>query len=85
MPIEAISTYAERKEEISLVLMDLMMPNLDGLTAIQALQKMNPHVKVIATSGLPASYQQALAANIKTFLLKPYTIEELLKAISNEQ
>lgn len=82
--IEAISTYAERKEEISLVLMDLMMPNLDGLTAIQALQKMNPQVKVIATSGLPASYQQALAANIKTFLLKPYTIEKLLKALNKE-
>ncbi|MDZ8052922.1 MAG: PAS domain S-box protein [Aulosira sp. ZfuVER01] len=81
--IEAIATYAKHKEEISIVLIDLMMPNLDGLTAIRAMQLINPQVKVIPTSGLPASAQKALPANIKTFLLKPYTLEELLNAINS--
>jgi two-component system, cell cycle sensor histidine kinase and response regulator CckA len=79
--IEALSLYAERQQEISVVVMDLMMPNLDGLTAIRALQKMNPQVKVIATSGLPTNRELALLAEVKTFLLKPYTVEELLNAL----
>jgi PAS domain S-box-containing protein len=47
---EAITLYAKRHREISLVIMDLLMPSMDGLVAIRTLQKINPHVKVIATS-----------------------------------
>jgi YesN/AraC family two-component response regulator len=61
--------------------MDRMMHNLDGLTAIHTMQRMNPQVKVIPTSGLPAIAQKTFPVNIKTFLLKPYTLEELLNAI----
>ncbi|NJM69558.1 MAG: PAS domain S-box protein [Scytonema sp. RU_4_4] len=80
--IEAIAIYAKRKDEISVVLMDLMMPNLDGLTTIHIMQRMNPQVKVILTSGLPANAQKTFPVNIKTFLLKPYTIKELLECIA---
>ena len=81
--IEAIAIYAEHKKEISLVLMDLMMPNMDGLTTIRAIHKINPHVKVIPTSGLPADLGKTFPLNIKTFLLKPYTIEQLLDAVNS--
>ncbi|KST66337.1 PAS domain S-box protein [Mastigocoleus testarum] len=81
--IEAITIYAEHKKEISLVLMDLMMPNMDGLTTIRAIHKINPHVKVIPTSGLPADPGKTFPPNIKTFLLKPYTIEQLLNAVNS--
>ncbi|GET39904.1 PAS domain S-box protein [Microseira wollei] len=79
--IEALSLYAQHQQEISVVLMDLMMPNLDGLTAIRALQKINPQVKAIATSGLSANSELALAVNVKTFLLKPYMLKDLLNAL----
>ncbi len=81
--IEAIAIYAEHKKEISLVLMDLMMPNMDGLTTIRAIHKINPQVKVIPTSGLPADLGKTFPLNIKTFLLKPYTIEQLLDAVNS--
>ncbi|MGL5063190.1 MAG: response regulator, partial [Microcoleus sp.] len=79
--IETLSIYTEYKQEINVVLIDVMMPDLDGLTAIRALQKMNPQVKVVATSGLPVNRELALSAGAARFLLKPYTIEELLNTL----
>jgi PAS domain S-box-containing protein len=78
--IEAIALYAQNRNKISAVLMDMMLPSLDGLTAIRTLQKINPEVKIIATSGLMSSSKltEASAVGIKTFLSKPYTVKELL-------
>ncbi len=81
--IEAIATYAQQQDQISLVLMDMMMPNMDGLTAIRTIHKINPKVKVIPTSGIPLDLQQISTFNIKTFLLKPYTIQQLLNAVNS--
>ncbi|MDJ0799849.1 MAG: PAS domain S-box protein [Calothrix sp. MO_167.B12] len=80
--IEAIALYAQHYHKISVVLMDLMMPNMDGLTAIRTLKAMNTQVKIIATSGLATKGKQVLAAGAKTFLLKPYTMEDLLYTLS---
>ncbi len=81
--IEAIALYAQHKDKIKVVLMDMMLPKLDGLTAIRTIQKINPQVKIIATSGLMSSSKLALAAcdGVKTFLSKPYTVKELLHTL----
>lgn len=79
--IEAITVYAEHQKDISLVLMDLVMPNLGGLTAIRTLLKINPQVKIIAMSALPDQHL-ALAAGSKKFLLKPYTLSQLLNSLA---
>lgn len=81
--IEAVALYAEHKHEISLVLMDMMMPSMDGLTAVRTLQKLNPQVRVIAISGLNANNQLAESAGlgIKAFLAKPYMAKELLDTL----
>ncbi|MGL5922831.1 response regulator [Chroococcidiopsis sp.] len=81
--IEAIALYAERKYEIDLVLMDVMMPLMDGLTATRTLQKLNPKIKAIVTSGLASNNLMAEITEIgvKAFLPKPYTTKELLDAI----
>jgi PAS domain S-box-containing protein len=78
--IEAIALYAQNRNKISAVLMDIMLPSLDGLTAIRTLQKINPIVKIVATSGLASSSKLAEASttNISGFLSKPYTVKELL-------
>ena len=78
--LEAIAIYAQQPQEIKVVLMDLIMPEMDGLTAMRALKKINPKIKLIATSGL-ASKEKITAAEligIKAFLVKPYTAEKLL-------
>jgi PAS domain S-box-containing protein len=81
--IEAIALYAQHRAEISVVLIDMMMPTMDGPTTIRALQKMNPQVKVVAVSGLVSSHKlPAIAGSVvKRFLSKPYTAEDLLKSI----
>ena len=82
--IEAIALYAQHKDEISAVLMDMMMPSMDGLTTIRTLQKINPSVKIIAVSGLALSdkVSVAMGAGVKAFLSKPYTAQELLKTLN---
>jgi hypothetical protein len=82
--IEAVALYAEFRDEISVVLTDMMMPSMDGPTTIRTLQKINPQVKIIAVSGLASSdkLNKAASTGVKTFLSKPYTTKELLKTIN---
>jgi PAS domain S-box-containing protein len=80
---EAVALYAQRSEEIAVVLTDMMMPVMDGGSAIQVLVKMNPAIRIIAASGLAAS-QQALPkteAGAIHFLLKPYSADTLLQTL----
>ncbi|MBN4003365.1 response regulator [Nostoc sp. LPT] len=81
--IEAIALYAQNRDKISAVLMDIMLPSLDGLTAMRTLQKINPQVKIIASSGLMSDNKlSAVAAiGVNTFLSKPYTVNELLLSL----
>nr|MBA3922415.1 response regulator [Nostocaceae cyanobacterium] len=82
--IEAISLYTQHKDEISMVLTDMIMPSLNGQAAIRILQKINPQIKIIAVSGLASNNKVALSAGIsvKAFLSKPYTAMELLNTIN---
>jgi PAS domain S-box-containing protein len=79
--IEAIALYTQRKEEISVVLIDMMMPSMDGPSTIRVLQRIDPQVKVIGVSGLVSNDKmiEILGNSVKTFLPKPYTSNELLK------
>jgi YesN/AraC family two-component response regulator len=78
-----VAVYAQRRDEIAVVLTDMMMPVMDGAATIQVLRKMNPSVRIIAASGLSANAHTAQASrlNVKHFLPKPYTADALLKAL----
>jgi PAS domain S-box-containing protein len=81
---EAIAQYAQNKDAIQVVVTDMMMPFLDGAATIRALQKINPQVRIIASSGLAENgrHYEASQAGVKIFLPKPYTAEKLLKALA---
>lgn len=83
--IEAIALYAEHRDKISIVLTDIIMPIMDGLTTIRTLQKINPQVKIIAVSGLVSNEKVNAISDmgIKAFLSKPYTAKQLLQTIGN--
>jgi PAS domain S-box-containing protein len=80
---EAIALYARQREEIAVVLTDMMMPVMDGLATIHALQHLNPAVKVVAASGLSANGAVAKVGltGVHHFLTKPYTAATLLKTL----
>lgn len=82
---EAISTYARHRDEIAVVLLDMMMPGLDGLQTLEQLKRINPNVAVIACSGLRTQQREkeALEHGAKFFLPKPYSESLLLKALSD--
>jgi CheY-like chemotaxis protein len=81
--IEAIALYAKNRDKISAVLMDIMLPSLDGFTAIRTLRKINPQARIIASSGLMSDKKLSALTNIgiNTFLPKPYTVNELLLSL----
>ncbi|WP_397327139.1 ATP-binding protein [Nostoc punctiforme] len=81
--IEAIALYAQYKHQIKAVLMDIMMPEMDGIIAIRTLQKMNKEVKIIACSGLNSMeiLTEAADTKVQAVLSKPYTAKELLKIL----
>jgi two-component system, cell cycle sensor histidine kinase and response regulator CckA len=85
--IEAIALYAEHKQAISVILLDLMMPSLDAMTTIRTLCKLNPRVKIVAMSGLAAnvSMTQTMDVNemgVQAFLAKPFTTSKLLEVLA---
>jgi len=63
---------------------DLMMPVMDGVAAIQILQRLAPRVRIIAVSGLAASraVRRAMSNGASEFLAKPYTAAALQHAIA---
>jgi signal transduction histidine kinase/CheY-like chemotaxis protein len=78
----AVALYAQNKDKIKVILMDMMMPVMDGHASIRAIRKINPEVKIIAASGLAEKDKlKNVAEYTNSFLPKPYTAEKLLKTI----
>ncbi|HXT40198.1 MAG TPA: PAS domain S-box protein [Candidatus Angelobacter sp.] len=77
---EAVALVAQLPGRISLILTDIMMPFMDGVALIRAVRKLDPRIKVVASSGLGQADKMAELKNlsVKTFLAKPYTAENLL-------
>jgi len=80
---DAVGIYAQRRDEIAVVLTDMAMPIMDGATTVHALRRINPAVKIIAASGLDTDGGMAkgMKGNVKRFMTKPYTAETLLRTL----
>lgn len=80
---EAIALYSQHQDQISAVILDMVMPDIDGATIIGTLQNINPQLAIIAVSGLVTSEQYAIAkaSMHTTFLPKPFTVQQLLRVL----
>jgi PAS domain S-box-containing protein len=89
--VECIKVYEENRDEISLVLLDLKMPNLSGEEAFREIKKINPDAIVVLSSGY--SEDQAKdnfrGLGLSGFIQKPYhpikLIELVEKILSTEK
>lgn len=81
---EALSLYAQHSSDISVVITDMMMPYMDGAATIRALEKMNPRVRVIASSGMTghAETVRQISSRVKAIIAKPYTAGKLLATLA---
>jgi len=79
--LEAINLCRQKKPDV--ILMDLMMPEMDGVTATRAILGDYPDIKIIAMTSFEEEYlvQGVLAAGAISYLLKNVTADELVKAI----
>jgi PAS domain S-box-containing protein len=81
--LEAIDLVAQHRDRIKVVLMDMMMPAMGGLTAIHTIQQIAPQLKIVASSGLvtEAHVNRVAGMGVAAFLAKPYTAKELLDTL----
>jgi len=72
-----------REVSPDLVLMDIVMPIMDGINALKKIMRMDPDAKVIMCSSMGQHLMvvEAIQAGAKDFVLKPYKPERLLKAV----
>ncbi len=80
---EAVSVYAQRSNEICLVITDVMMPVVDGVSLCRVLRRMNPEISLIACTGYAAEARthELRALKVHTVLSKPFSLGTLLVAV----
>lgn len=80
---EAVAQFKERHGAIDLVLLDMMMPVMDGVAAAAEISRAAPQVPIVGASGITTgtSADEARRCGVQSFLPKPYTIESLLSTV----
>jgi len=81
--IEALRLFEQHRHEISLVLMDVVMPVLGGVASANRIQKLEPSAKIIFMTGYDKDQDMAseLMPDYEHILHKPIDVEELSVAI----
>jgi len=79
----ALKLYEEKSDEIALVILDMVMPNMTGGDCFDKLRDVNPTVKVLLSSGYSVDGQASkiLDRGCNGFIQKPFKIEQLSKKI----
>ncbi|MBW2138964.1 MAG: PAS domain S-box protein [Deltaproteobacteria bacterium] len=82
---DGIRLYETRKEEIALVILDLIMPDTAGIEVYEAIMEINPDAKVLFSSGyvLEGVLEEMLEKSKAGFIQKPYGLEELSKKVDH--
>ena len=77
----AIEKYKELKPD--LVIMDITMPEVDGIEAVKAIKEGDPDAKIIMCSamGQQAMVIEAIQAGAKDFIVKPFQADRVLEAV----
>ncbi|WP_163101517.1 response regulator [Peribacillus alkalitolerans] len=80
--VQAIEKFKETSPD--LVTMDITMPEMDGITALKEIKKLNPSAKVIMCSamGQQAMVIDAIQAGARDFIVKPFQADRVLEAIN---
>ncbi len=80
---EALDLYRSNKGNISLVVLDLIMPGMGGKRCLEELLVMDPNVKILVASGYSADgpTKQALSSGAKGFVAKPFDMRQVLEMV----
>lgn len=80
---DAVELYEKLRPDI--VFLDVMMPQYDGIYALERIKQLNPNAKVImVTADLSSdTYNRLQELNVSAIIYKPFDIEEVLKVIKS--
>jgi DNA-binding NtrC family response regulator len=80
---EALEIYRNNGDEISLVILDLIMAGMGGQQCLDKLLEIDPKAKILIASGYSAgrSAKEAVAAGARGFVSKPFLMKPLLRTV----
>jgi two-component system cell cycle sensor histidine kinase/response regulator CckA len=80
----AIKYYEKKKNEIDILILDMVMPDVKGGEVYDKIKEINPHAKVLLSSGYGMEDQAAeiLEKSCDGFIQKPFSMEALSKKIT---
>ena len=76
---EAVEIFQNENANIDLIILDMIMPVMDGLTAYENLKEINANVKVILSSGysITDNIKEIVAKGCDEFIQKPFTLSQI--------
>ena len=79
--VKALEKFQELKPDLTT--MDITMPEMDGITAVKEIKKLDPTAKVIMCSamGQQAMVVEAIQAGARDFIVKPFQPDRVLEAV----
>jgi len=80
---EAIEIYRENSDQIDIVLLDMIMPDMEGGASYDRLKEINPHIKVLLSSGysINGQAQDILGRGCDGFIQKPFNMKDLSRKL----
>ena len=79
--MKAVEKYNELHPDLTT--MDITMPEMDGISAVKAIKKIDPNAKIIMCSamGQQAMVIEAIQAGARDFIVKPFQADRVLEAV----
>ena len=79
--MKAVEKFNELRPD--LVTMDITMPEMDGISAVKAIKKIEPSAKIVMCSamGQQAMVIEAIQAGARDFIVKPFQADRVLEAV----
>lgn len=78
---KAVEKYMDLKPDLTT--MDITMPEMDGITAVKEIKKIDPNAKIIMCSamGQQAMVIEAIQSGARDFIVKPFQPDRVLEAV----
>jgi two-component system cell cycle sensor histidine kinase/response regulator CckA len=82
---EGVALFRKNRSKVKLVIIDMIMPKLNGLETYQVITKIDPDAKAVLSTGYDHSerVKEILDSGVKGFIKKPYNVRELLSQVRN--
>lgn len=82
--IEAINFYSQYWSTIDIILLDLVMPKMDGIQTLKSLKSINPRAKIIIITSISSQsiVTSAMRSGASEFITKPFRLSEFVRAIN---